>query len=267
MIGFSLRTKQPFPIDMAPIFWKQLTYQKITFEDLEDFDISTTAYIRELRQKRDQLGKEGVDVVQNFTTKLSDGRDFTLCQNGENRLVRADNLEEYVKLVIQARQRESLQALAEVREGLKMVINDVSLLMLVDWRNVEDRVSGLKEIEVDKLRSITVYEGAYDMTTRDRFWQVFEEFTQEQRQKYLKFVWGRSRLPIDVNGPNMKKHTIKVFSSMARDALPKSHTCFFTLDLPQYESKQIMFDKLLLAIEYCGNIDNDHQHVSGAENF
>ena len=40
------------------------------------------------------------------------------------------------------------------------------------------------------------------------FWRVFESFTDEERTMYLKFVWGRSRLPTDITGLR-NKHTIE----------------------------------------------------------
>ena len=40
------------------------------------------------------------------------------------------------------------------------------------------------------------------------------------------------------------------------DALPKSHTCFNTLDLPQYKDEDSMNTKLLIAIQECDSITN-----------
>ena len=42
-------------------------------------------------------------------------------------------------------------------------------------------------------------------------------------------------------------------------SLPVSHTCFFTLDLPEYSSFEIMYKKLLYAIKFCGEIDGDFE--------
>ena len=59
------------------------------------------------------------------------------------------------------------------------------------------------------------------------FWRVFEErFSEEERQLYLKFVWGRTRLPIDLTNLSYK-HEIRLMTNLGRNALPKSHTCFF----------------------------------------
>ena len=60
---------------------------------------------------------------------------------------------------------------------------------------------------------------------------MFEQFTQVERRKYLKFVWGRSKLPADTSDLN-DNHSIQVMERRAVDALPEAHTCFFSIDIP-----------------------------------
>ena len=39
--------------------------------------------------------------------------------------------------------------------------------------------------------------------------------------------------------------------------MPRSHTCFFAIDLPRYTNEETMRKKLLYAATYCSAIDND----------
>jgi hypothetical protein len=39
--------------------------------------------------------------------------------------------------------------------------------------------------------------------------------------------------------------------------MPRSHTCFFAIDLPRYTKEETMREKLLYAAKYCSAIDND----------
>lgn len=73
---------------------------------------------------------------------------------------------------------------------------------------------------------------------------------------YLKFVWGRSRLPSDMKGMR-QKHRIDVCRHMDKTGFPQAHTCFFSLDMPEYPNDKIMRDKFLVAITMCGEIDTD----------
>ncbi len=55
-------------------------------------------------------------------------------------------------------------------------------------------------------------------------WQVLEEFSHEERRLFLKFVWGRSRLPLRVEDFS-EKFTIEQIARDNPDAkLPTSHT-------------------------------------------
>jgi len=69
----------------------------------------------------------------------------------------------------------------------------------------------------------------------------------------LKFIWGRTTIP----NLNIKMKIDKMNKQPADNYLPVSHTCFFTLDLPNYSSKEIMKEKLLYAIINCKAIDLD----------
>ena len=56
-----------------------------------------------------------------------------------------------------------------------------------------------------------------------------------------------------------------MYSAHPDISLPLSHTCFFTLDIPSYSSYDILFNKLLYAIKFCGEIDNDFNAAQALE--
>lgn len=93
-----------------------------------------------------------------------------------------------------------------IREGfLKVIENRTTILDFLDWETFEARCTGEKKISVERLKSITSYPNcADDHAIVGRFWRMFEGFTDEERTRYLKFVWGRSRLPIDLSNLNYK---------------------------------------------------------------
>ena len=111
--------------------------------------------------------------------------------------------------------------------------NKTDILDFLDWETFETRCTGEKTISIERLKSITVWEGSAsaDSDIASRFWRVFEAFNDSERSSYLKFVWGRSRLPIDL-GNLSHKHKVNVMSSMDKAAFPQAHTCFFTIDMP-----------------------------------
>jgi len=77
---------------------------------------------------------------------------------------------------------------------------------------------------------------------------------EDDKQKYLKFVNGRAKL---TTNPQLgRQHKISSYSR-GDTHLPQSHCCFFQIDLPPYKSKEIMREKILIAIRTCGEVDTD----------
>ena len=49
---------------------------------------------------------------------------------------------------------------------------------------------------------------------------------------------------------------------MKKDAFPQAHTCFFQLDIPNYETDEMAYNRLKGAIEMCGSVDADMRNVA-----
>ena len=133
-----------------------------------------------------------------------------------------------------------------------------------NWSELEQRVCGNKEITVEALKEITE-DGDRDDQMVKWFWEMFEKFTQDERKSYLKYVWGRSKIPTDCSDMYYK-HKLEVKSpdeGMDKNGFPIAHTCFFTVDVPHYDSLELMSEKFKYAMESCGEIDGDY----GAENI
>ena len=122
---------------------------------------------------------------------------------------------------------------------------------------IETRACGEKVVELDILKKITEFSGtSSESALVKRFWRVLKSFDDDQRQLYLKFVFGRSRLPSDM-GTFKAKHRVDFARQMKENALPQAHTCFFSIDMPHYSTDKKMREKLLTAITLCGEIDTD----------
>ena len=55
------------------------------------------------------------------------------------------------------------------------------------------------------------------------FWQVLESFSQSERVKYLQFVSGRGKLPINMQEVH-EKHRLTLLRGKGDESLPISHT-------------------------------------------
>lgn len=68
---------------------------------------------------------------------------------------------------------------------------------------------------------------------------------EDLKKKFLLFTTGSDRVPVG----GMSEMTFKVTKTNQDTAnLPEAHTCFNQLVLPQYESKEVLREKLTIAI-------------------
>ena len=76
-----------------------------------------------------------------------------------------------------------------------------------------------------------------------------EGFDSQERSKFIRFVWGRSRLPLrGKTWPQSFK--LQKASTASQETLPVTHTCFFSIELPPYATVDIMRERLLTAINF-----------------
>lgn len=78
------------------------------------------------------------------------------------------------------------------------------------------------------------------------FWQIIHnEMTEDERKKFLKFVMGTDRVP--VQGLGAVRFYIQKASEDSEN-LPSSSTCYHVFYLPTYKTKEKLKKKLMTAI-------------------
>ncbi len=109
-------------------------------------------------------------------------------------------------------------------------------------------------MDVGLLREHTVYRGVCDSDDLVKgFWEVLEGFSKMEKARFLRFVWGRSRLPRATHFTESFK--VHATPGCGDSRLPKADTCFFTLHLPHYSSPSVLRERLLYAIRHCEDMD------------
>ena len=121
-------------------------------------------------------------------------------------------------------------------------------------RQLEEFVCGNRTIDIEMLKKHTEYsEYSANDTVVQWFWEWLGSLDEKGKSMYIKFTWGRTRLPrLETTNINHKisKHHVQ-------NAYPHSSTCFFSLKLPIYTSKEILYEKMTYAIMNCNEIDGD----------
>ena len=256
LMGYAIRTGEFFNMDLCSIFWKSILEIEKDRKDLEKFDKYCVQFLDNIEHTND---KDSFVLFTDykFSTVLSNGTEVELCENGNNKYLSLENKKEYIELVEKKRLNEGKLQIQSIRNGLEQVIPS-GLLKLLSWNELEMLVCGKPILDVELLKENTLYTGCSENDELIKnFWKCLEEFTAEERASYLRFVWGRSRLPLTSKDFPMQ-HRISVMSHGNPDvALPTSHTCFFSIDIPRYSSYDHLKNKLKYAITHCQAIDTD----------
>mmetsp|Transcript_2035 Transcript_2035/g.3979 ORF Transcript_2035/g.3979 Transcript_2035/m.3979 type:complete len:100 (+) Transcript_2035:2-301(+) len=83
-----------------------------------------------------------------------------------------------------------------------------------------------------------------------------------ERSAFLRFAWARARAPAAGRGGTAAALKIQTPAPEASSGnpdgpLPTAQTCFFSLSLPRYSSKEVLRAKLRLAVAEAPNMDAD----------
>ncbi|OQR81938.1 HECT E3 ubiquitin ligase [Thraustotheca clavata] len=265
IMGAIVRSRDYIALDLALVMWKWLVHEPLQVSDLESMDrmlVQSMAKIRTI----DSLGvtEEMFEdiVLETFTTLSTDNRMVEIKPNGKSIPVTFATRCEFADLVEHFRLHEFDQVLRYVELGLGKVL-PLQYLHLFTANEFEKMVCGSPEVSISLLQQCTEYSSC---AATDQhivwFWATLNAFSHQERSAFLRFVWGRSRLPNSVaEFPQWFK--LQSFSKTPADSyLPVAHTCFFALELPPYSSQELLSKKLLYAIYNCQEIDADGDSVA-----
>jgi len=266
LLGCSLLQRElNLDLELSDHVWKRLAGEDLSDLDLASYDESMFTSMRRLKH----IDQDGIDedlfgdlFFETFETTLSDGSRLELIEDGAATDVTFGTRKRFCELVVAARLAEGAEAYEAILAGLHSMVPSARLLRLFTGADLMHLVCGEADVDVKTLYAHTAYgaSASANMAHVRFFWQVLEAFSPEQRRAFLKFIWGRNRLPFteeDWGDARMKIHT-KDCAGNPDQYFPIAHTCFFSIELPRYSSKDICYAKLLWAVNNCVSIDADN---------
>ncbi|NWH36026.1 HECD3 ligase, partial [Chloropsis hardwickii] len=253
IMGAALRGKEFLVLALPGFVWKQLTGEEVSWS--KDFPAVDSVLVKllevmEVMDKDTFEFKFGNELT--YTTVLSDQRVVELIPNGSNTAVRYEDRKEFIRLVQKARLEESKEQIMAMQAGLLKVVPQ-AVLDLLTWQELEKKVCGDPEVTVDALKRLTRFEDFEPQDTRVQyFWEALNNFTNEDRSRFLRFVTGRSRLParIYIYPDKMGKHLV-----LSTGKCSFSLSLFFFL--PAIPRAKVCEEKLRYAAYNCVAIDTD----------
>ncbi|KAF2151880.1 hypothetical protein K461DRAFT_227610 [Myriangium duriaei CBS 260.36] len=248
LFGIALFNGITLPISFPRVFYAKLMGWEVDWEDfltdwphLHSTFTQTAKYsgdIADLIQHEDQVNVEALKWPGwsiRSTTQASSP------VTNENR---TEYLKLYSKWVFDYSIRPQFYAFAA---GFYRVV-DVRAIRLLTPLSFQRLVEGSQDIDVEDLKHHTKYEACTSSTpTIKWFWSIVESYDQQKLRRLLEFVTASKRMP--ANGAAGLRFTIMAVEEQ-NGALPGSSTCFGILHLPKYETRDVMKQKLDIALEH-----------------
>ncbi|XP_045699355.1 E3 ubiquitin-protein ligase HACE1 isoform X3 [Phyllostomus hastatus] len=257
ILGLALNHRQLVNIYFTRSFYKHILGIPVNYQDVASID---PEYAKNLQWILDNdISDLGLELTFSVETDVFGAmEEVPLKPGGESILVTQNNKAEYVQLVTELRMTRAIQPqINAFLQGFHMFIPP-SLIQLFDEFELELLLSGMPEIDVNDWIKNTEYTSGYEREDPviQWFWEVVEDITPEERVLLLQFVTGSSRVPHGgfaniMGGSGLQNFTIAAVPYTS-NLLPTSSTCINMLKLPEYPSKEILKDRLLVAL-HCGS--------------
>uniref|UniRef100_A0AAY4D3S4 E3 ubiquitin-protein ligase HACE1 n=1 Tax=Denticeps clupeoides TaxID=299321 RepID=A0AAY4D3S4_9TELE len=257
ILGLALYHRQLVNIYFTRSFYKHILGIPVNYQDVSSID---PEYAKNLQWILDNdISDLGLELTFSVETDVFGAmEEVPIKPGGTSIQVTQENKEEYVQLVTELRMTRAIQPqINAFLLGFHTFIPP-SLIQLFDEFELELLLSGMPEIDVMDWNRNTEYSSGYDLQEPviQWFWEVVENFTQEERVLLLQFVTGSSRVPHGgfaylMGGSGLQKFTIAAVP-YTPNLLPTSSTCINMLKLPEYPSKDVLRNRLLVAL-HCGS--------------
>jgi hypothetical protein len=165
-------------------------------------------------------------------------------------LVTDDNRNQYVTDYIRYLTDVSVRRQYEAFErGFRACLHPKSLTLLTP-NILQSVVEGVQEIDVGELKRYTRYVGwdAGHQTVKD-FWSIVKRYDDQMKRRLLEFVTASDRVPVG----GVKNMMFILQRNGSEDEphgrLPTSYTCYGTLLLPEYKDREMLEERLAMALE------------------
>jgi hypothetical protein len=280
LVGIAVRSKITLDLALPSYVWKYVVCERLSEQDIASFDAPAYNTLQRLGSAHSQLQQmqtqqahgEAVDnaalamlqynileLIGDLTWSYtrSDGAVFELIDGKGQQPVELADVGKYLVLYAEARLSEGRNAIGMFRRGLVSILPE-SALSLLNWEELQATVCGPRTIDVQRLKDNTEYDD--DISAEDDhivlFWEVLGSFSEAEKSAFLRFVWARPTLP--PKGVEFSQK-MRVLSAVGEDAhlkpdqyLPKAHTCFFSINLPKYSTKEV--SQLFFENAFCNYI-------------
>ncbi|XP_067298728.1 E3 ISG15--protein ligase HERC5.4 [Pseudorasbora parva] len=241
--GMALYNKHHISIAFPLALFKKLLQLSPTLNDLEELSPVEARSLKNLLEEDEDV----VDILfLDFTVK---GKE--LVPNGGQIQVTKINRQKYVDLYVDFVFNKSVENQFKYFSRGFSKGCPLDIWTMFHPEELQELLHGSPKYEWQELLQCASYEScsASDELIK-KFWTVFFEFSEENKKKFLTFLYGTDRVPPG----GLSKRSLKIHQSDGPDPdhrLPEAQTCFGRLILPKYSSINTLRNKLVHAISFC----------------
>ncbi|XP_024937570.1 probable E3 ubiquitin-protein ligase HERC4 isoform X3 [Cephus cinctus] len=234
----------PFPLAL----YKKLLHEPVGLSDIKDMSPTLAKSLQDVLDYNEP-DIEDVFCLYFEVTREAFGEQkiYELIPDGSKTPVTLENKKQFVDLYVDYILNKSVESHFQAfHKGFHKVCGG-RVLELFHSHELMAVVVGNENYDWEELEKNATYKEGYtkDDPTIIMFWQIFHELPLEEKKKFLLFLTGSDRIPIQ--GMKAIKITIQPMSD--ERFLPVAHTCFNLLDLPRYQTREKLRYKLLQAIQ------------------
>ena len=248
ILGLALFNNVILDIKFPLVIYKKLLDYKPDLQDMKECDPELFNTFTYLKNTKDDNLKEKLSTTFTITNdKFGEKIVIPLKENGENIYIDNTNKDEYVDLYLDWYFNKSIEEYFGYFKNGFFRVCDKQLSPILLPEELELIICGTQVLNFYELKRVAKYEDGYkkDSLTIKYFWDVLFEFSEEEKKKFLFFVTGCDRAPI--NGLGSLIITVSRWGPDS-DKLPTAHTCFNHLLIPDYQNKDKLKKNLTIAI-------------------
>ncbi|KAK8891560.1 Ubiquitin-protein ligase E3A [Tritrichomonas musculus] len=250
-LGVVVLNKRTIPIHFPKYFYKKLLHRDIDQTDLCSFDqdyYKSIISLLETDVTEDlYLFYSYTDSLGHYEIDLETYKDITDLNDFEPPLLTNENKYEYFHRIADWVFNRSIKEEFEAFEkGFLKIRHSPMLYNSFRLDEIDLIISGPYEYDWESLKKGARYSG-YEKDSQNIywFWDYFDELSEEKKLNVVKFITSSTSAP-----PGGLEALHIKFARIDGKGLPRAHTCFNKIDLPEYDSYEQLEEKCNIAFSY-----------------
>lgn len=241
----SIVENRPLPLKLSSAILKYFCNVPVSILDLEEYDRTLADSFKRLRLLRtDELEAADLNFSRFSAGFLANHRDGKYIRET---VVTVENVREYVEMAVQYEMTEKRRrALDAIKKGFYSVDSIGVHLKLLSPSDLLLLLCGVQHVPPQAIVDALEFQGfPASSKTPQHLKEILTAMSQNNLRRFLELCTSTAAIP--VTGVMRR---IKVLRTSDTARLPVGHGCVFQLDLPDYNDKQVLQNKLEVALAH-----------------